>query len=99
MQLVEILGFVAGTCTTAAFLPQVLHVWRTRSAADISLGMYAVFLLGVSLWLIYGIINAAVSIILANGITLILAGLVLVMKLRFERAVPPAASAPQVSRA
>ncbi|MFT3847114.1 MAG: SemiSWEET transporter [Propionivibrio sp.] len=85
MQFVEILGFVAGTCTTAAFLPQVVHVWRTRSASDISLGMYCVFLLGVVLWLAYGIIMSAVSMILANGITLLLAGLVLFMKLRFER--------------
>lgn len=86
MQFVEILGFVAGACTTAAFLPQVLHVWRTRSASDISFGMYCVFLLGVVLWLAYGIITSALSMILANGITLFLAGLVLIMKLRFERA-------------
>ncbi len=87
MQFVEILGFVAGACTTAAFLPQVIHVWRTRSAADISLGMYCVFLLGVFLWLAYGIITSAMSMILANGVTLLLAGSVLFMKLRFERAV------------
>lgn len=93
MQFVETLGFVAGACTTAAFLPQVLHVWRTRSAADISFGMYSVFLLGVSLWLAYGIITSALSMILANGITLLLAGLVLFMKLRFERAALPADNA------
>ena len=90
MQLVEILGFVAGTCTTAAFLPQVIQVWRTRSAADISLGMYCVFLLGVFLWLAYGIIMSAMSMIVANSVTLCLAGLVLLMKLRFERAEPSA---------
>ena len=88
MELVEILGFVAGTCTTAAFLPQVIQVWRTRSAADISLGMYCVFLLGVFLWLAYGIIVSAMSMIVANSVTLCLAGLVLLMKLRFERTGP-----------
>ena len=87
MQFVEILGFIAGAYTTAAFLPQVFHVWRTRSAADISLGMYCVFLLGVFLWLAYGIIVSALSMIIANGITLLLAGSVLFMKLRFERTV------------
>ena len=85
MQFVEILGFVAGACTTAAFFPQVIHVWRTRSASDISLGMYCVFLLGVLLWLTYGIITSALSMILANGVTLLLAGSVLFMKLRFDR--------------
>ena len=89
MQFVETLGFVAGACRTAAFLPQVFHVWRTRSAADISLGMYCVFLLGVFLWLAYGIIVSALSMIIANGITLLLAGSVLFMKLRFERTAAP----------
>lgn len=89
MQFVEILGFVAGTCTTAAFLPQVIQVWRTRSAADISLGMYGVFLSGVVLWLAYGFFTSAMSMIVSNGFTLFLAGLVLLMKLRFERAVSP----------
>jgi MtN3 and saliva related transmembrane protein len=84
MQFVEVLGFVAGACTTAAFLPQVIQVWRTRSAADISLWMYCVFLFGVSLWLAYGFVVAALPLILTNLVTLLLAGAVLVMKLRFE---------------
>jgi MtN3 and saliva related transmembrane protein len=39
----EVVGLIAGTCTTLAFLPQVMQVWRTKSARDISLGMYIVF--------------------------------------------------------
>lgn len=84
MSFSETLGFIAGACTTAAFLPQVIQVWRTRSAADISLTMYCVFLFGVALWLAYGIYLAAPPLILTNLITLLLAGAVLVMKLRFE---------------
>ena len=84
MQFIETLGFIAGACTTAAFLPQVIQVWRTRSAADISLWMYCVFLFGVALWLAYGIFMAALPLILTNSITLLLAGAVLAMKLRFE---------------
>ena len=85
MNKIERLGFVAGACTTLSFLPQVLHVWRSRSADDISLGMYTVFMLGVSLWLIYGIVSAQIAVIVANGVTLVLAGSVLVMKLRYGR--------------
>ena len=85
MNKIELLGFVAGACTTLSFLPQVLHVWRSRSADDISLGMYTVFMLGVSLWLIYGIVSAQIAVIVANGVTLVLAGSVLVMKLRYGR--------------
>lgn len=84
MQTVEILGLVAGTCTTAAFLPQVLQIRRTRSASDISLLMYCTFVLGVCLWLAYGVLTSSISMILANGLTLLLAGAVLWMKLHFE---------------
>jgi MtN3 and saliva related transmembrane protein len=86
MQTVEILGLAAGTCTTAAFLPQVIQVWQTRSTSDISLSMYCTLLLGILLWLACGIIMSSISIVLANGVTLFLAGSVLVMKLRFEKA-------------
>lgn len=84
MEFIETLGFVAGACTTVAFLPQVVQVWRTRSATDISLWMYCVFVFGVVLWLAYGLFVAAMPLIVTNVVTLLLAGSVLVMKLRFE---------------
>jgi MtN3 and saliva related transmembrane protein len=79
----NVLGFVAGVLTTAAFVPQVLKIWRTRSARDISLAMYAVFTAGVVLWLVYGIALGSVPIIAANVLTLVLALAVLLMKLRY----------------
>jgi len=79
----SVIGFSAAMLTTLAFVPQVLKVWQTRSTADISLGMYSLFTLGVALWLVYGILIFAWPIILANIVTLILAGAVLVMKVKF----------------
>ena len=79
----NIVGFIAAIFTTFAFVPQVIKVWRTRSTADISLGMYSLFTLGVALWLAYGILLDAWPIILANIVTLLLAGAVLVMKVKF----------------
>lgn len=79
----EIIGYVAAFCTTAAFIPQVWQVWKTRSAKDISLGMYVVFVTGIAFWLLYGLMIGAWPIIIANLVTFILAGGVLVMKLRF----------------
>jgi len=84
MEPATLLGFAAGTLTTAAFVPQVLKTWRTRSTEDISLGMFAVFAMGVSLWLVYGIYVDSLPIVLANGITLALAGAMVVFKLRFK---------------
>lgn len=77
------IGFIAAILTTISFLPQVLKVWQTRSARDVSLGMYLLFTVGVLLWLIYGLLLQSWPIILSNLITLLLAGLVLAMKLRF----------------
>lgn len=77
------IGSIAATLTTTAFIPQAWQVWRTRHTKDISLGMYAIFTAGVALWAIYGVMIASWPVIIANCITLILAGAVLVMKIRF----------------
>ena len=81
---VDLLGALAGICTTAAFAPQAFKVWRTRSVRDISLTMYILFCSGLILWLIYGYQIRAWPILVANSITLGLAGSVLVMKVIFQ---------------
>lgn len=78
----DLIGMIAGTLTTVAFVPQVWRVWKTRSTGDISLGMYAVFTTGVAFWLAYGLVLEAWPIIVANTITLALTGTVLLLKLR-----------------
>ncbi|QJB58320.1 SemiSWEET transporter [Pseudodesulfovibrio sp. zrk46] len=80
----EIIGIIAGCCTTASFVPQVLHTWRTKSVEDISLRMYLLLCTGVTLWLVYGLLVDSLSVVLANSVTLVLAASVLVMKLRFR---------------
>ena len=79
----DLIGSIAATLTTTAFIPQAWQVWHTRHTADISLGMYAMFTAGVTLWLAYGILLSSWPIIIANSITLLLAGIVLAMKLKF----------------
>lgn len=81
----DLFGYLAASCTTLSFLPQVIQVWRTRSTRDLSLPMYLMFVAGVVCWLAYGILLRAWPIIVANTITLALAGSVLVMKLAFDR--------------
>lgn len=82
---IQLLGMLAGVLTTVAFLPQVIKTWKSRSAKDLSLGMFSIFCLGVLLWLIYGLLVEDLPIILANSITLILAMTLLVFKLSFKR--------------
>jgi MtN3 and saliva related transmembrane protein len=79
----EWLGLVAGSLTTIAFVPQVYQTWKSRSAKDISLGMFLLFSTGVSLWLVYGIRIGAIPIIIANALTLILSLAILAMKFWF----------------
>lgn len=81
--LAAVIGFIAAILTTVAFVPQVMKIWRTRSAKDVSLGMYTLFTIGVVLWLVYGILIDSWPIILANCVTLLLAGVVLLMKVKF----------------
>ncbi len=77
------IGYLAATLTTIAFVPQAWLVWRTRKAENLSLAMYLVFAAGVALWLVYGLWIAAWPVVAANAITLVLAGFILVMKLRY----------------
>lgn len=82
---VEAVGLTAGVLTTLAFLPQVLKTWRTRAVRDLSLPMYLALTVGVFLWLVYGLLQDSPSIILANGVTFILALSILIMKIRYHR--------------
>jgi MtN3 and saliva related transmembrane protein len=81
--MIDAVGTVAATLTTLAFVPQVVKIWRSRSAKDISLPMYVVFTIGVAMWLVYGLLLGAMPIIIANCVTLLLAISVVVMKLRW----------------
>ena len=81
---IEWLGIVAGTLTTISFVPQLLTTWRARSGRGLSYAMLAIFDLGVTLWLVYGILTRSRPIIFANAVTLILAGAILALKVRFD---------------
>ncbi len=83
MDMPTIVGLGAGFLTTAAFVPQVVKIWKAKSARDISLHTYASFTAGVGLWLAYGILKQEPPIILWNAVTLVLAGAILAMKVRF----------------
>src|SRR5262249_25682854 len=76
-----LLGLVAATCGTVAFIPQVVQAWRTRSTKDVSLGMFLLLVTGLCLWLVYGFLTGDLPIIGANASTLVLAGTILVLKL------------------
>ena len=83
MDTTDILGLAAGFLTTLAFVPQLLKMWRSRSAKDVSLRTYVAFSTGVALWLAFGILKGEVAIILWNAVTLVLTACIVAMKVRF----------------
>jgi len=78
------IGIAAAILTTAAYAPQAWQAWRTRSTRDVSLPMFLMMVTGITLWLIYGLMIGDLPLILANAVTLLLAGAILVAKLRFS---------------
>ena len=84
MDMTSIVGFGAGFLTTAAFIPQAVKIYRSKSAADVSLTAFLAFTVGVGMWLAYGVMKQELPIILWNGVTLVIAAAILVMKIRYR---------------
>ncbi|ROV59516.1 glutathione synthetase [Vibrio ponticus] len=79
---ITVLGYVAAFCTTCSFVPQVIHILKSKDTRSISLAMYTVFVLGVLLWFVYGVLVKDWPVIVANAITLLLASFILCLKVR-----------------
>jgi MtN3 and saliva related transmembrane protein len=78
----ETIGWLAAVLTTFSFVPQAIKVIRTKETSSISLWMYSIFTLGISFWLVYGLIIGSVQMTLANLITLVLAIIILRAKIK-----------------
>lgn len=78
------IGIVAALCTTIAFVPQVVKIYRTKHTKDLSLAMYVVFSVGVLLWMFFGILTRTWPIIIANALVFVMCGYVLFMKLKYK---------------
>jgi MtN3 and saliva related transmembrane protein len=84
MDFITIIGLLAATLTTFAFLPQMFRTWKTKSAKDVSFVMLITFMTGLFLWLFYGIILGALPIILANAFTLFFNCIILWLKIKYK---------------
>lgn len=84
MDLVTVLGVVAGLLTSTGFVPQIIKGYRTRRMHDVSLLMPAVLGLGMALWLVYGIAREDAAIVFANAVGVSLTGILCLMKLSYD---------------
>jgi MtN3 and saliva related transmembrane protein len=84
MSAIQILGLAAGTITSITFLPQVIQIWKTKSAKDLSLQMLLLLIVGVSMWLTYGILVADAAIIYTNSMVLTMSLILFYFKLKYK---------------
>ena len=85
LSMTDLIGYLAACLTTCSFVPQAWLTFRTKDVSGISLGMYSVFTLGISLWLAYGLMLNAWPIVIANVITLALSVSILAMRMRYAQ--------------
>ena len=78
------IGSIAAILTTFAFLPQVFRVVKTKDTESIALGMYVMQVIGIALWLAYGIRIGDLPLILANSVSFLFSGIILFYKLKYK---------------
>ncbi len=86
---IPLIGFAAAACTTAAFVPQVVRVWRLKRAEEICLVTVLALSIGSLVWLTYGLLISSLPIVLANGVTLVLVLTILLLKVMWDRRSSP----------
>ena len=84
MDIINLVGAAGGIVSSVTFLPQVIKIWKTKSAKDLSMGTLMFLVLNVSLWLLYGILTNLYPIIITNGIVLSMVFIMVYFKLTFK---------------
>ena len=84
MELITIIGLIAAACTTFSYIPQAIKTIKTKDTKSISLLMYWIMTVGIVLWLSYGVLKNDLPIIIANTITLLFAGIILILKIKYK---------------
>lgn len=85
MDQLTVIGLAAGLITTMGFVPQVVKGYRSGSMEDVSLSMPLVLMLGMGLWLVYGLFLNDLPIILWNAVSIALNAVMVFLKLRSDR--------------
>jgi MtN3 and saliva related transmembrane protein len=86
VNIIEFIGFLAGFCSSVSFVPQVYKTWKTKSAKDVSIQMFLVYTLAVTLWIIYGIANKNLPILITNAVVFVLSSAQIILKIKYDRA-------------
>ena len=85
MNIENFFGIAGGIVSSVTFLPQVIKIWQTKSAKDLSMPMLLLLVLGVSLWLAYGIIIKNTPVIYTNSMVLFMTFIMLFFKFKYNK--------------
>lgn len=79
----EILGILGGLLGNVGIIPQIVRLFRYKTAYEISLPFVYLWISSTLCWLTYGLLFGLFSLIMWNSITLVLASLILFAKLKW----------------
>ena len=97
-QIVEIVGAGAAVCSMTSFVPQLVKLFRERTAEAVSAPMFILTVAAFSLWSGYGLMLKSWPLVVSNLVSLALSGAILLLKLRYRsRPLPCTASTSPVS--
>ena len=82
--IIELIGLIAAFITSIGFLPQIIKGFKTKKLDDISYFMPIVLAIGMTLWLIYGILKGSIAIIAANIFSISCSISLIIMKKRYS---------------
>ncbi|MCM4155528.1 SemiSWEET transporter [Gramella sp. AN32] len=80
-----VLGIVAGICTTVAVIPQIIKAWKSKKVKDVSPGMFIILMIGVALWVVYGVVKNDIPIIATNGVSLALNSVMFYLMMKYKK--------------
>ncbi len=83
--IIEFLGYVSAVLTTIAFLPQIIKTFKTKSAKDVSMGMFVLFTCGVFLWIVYGFLTVTMPVLIANAVIFCLSLTQIILKIKYDK--------------
>lgn len=85
MNIYEICGYVGTFLSSITFIPQVIQVYKSQSAKDLSMHMMLIVFASTFVWMIYGVGNNAWPVIICNGIIMLLSAWLIWFKWKSER--------------
>ncbi len=85
MSELDILGLIASCFTSSSFAPQIWRTWKTRDVSSMSLSTYLILTIGVSLWLLYGVLKGDLPLIVANTTMVMMTGTITLMIVFFNK--------------